>query len=359
MDLYICTTPRHLLFAILRAQSRPQRRATLAFFSRHLEQDKNQWHPEALPDHISLHFLPWQEIKQQMALRPWGLWMRLRNSRQGRAPQVLEKPFCEHLNRFSPGLGEALLRCSDRKLFIFHDRNPIARLFVQLFDHFVLIEDGEGNYIERRLSGVKRLLRRWRKLPENRVFGEGAKCEQILVLKPDALPRAVHHKGRAIDFLDLSQPELILRFFNIRDRLQADKQNIVLLTQPLERLESGSKSLKKKVFAFLARRLGELGYNVILKVHPRESVSEYAHLDCKGGTLDPRVPIEAVILGANAPITLLSIQSTAGSGFEAHCRPLKLVERQMNEAIASWQSDELAWRKALDQTLQNGLPAHR
>lgn len=359
MDFYICTTPRHLLFAILRAQSRPDTPAQLLFFSRHLEQDRAKWQPDALPGHVTLHFLSWRAMKDQLAYRPWGAWMRLRNARANQASSWLERRFCQHLNRFSPGLGTTLQEAPTRHLLIFHDRNPIARLFVQLFPEFDLIEDGEGNYLERRLSGMKRRLRRWQGLPEVRVFGEGAKCRHILALRPDALPGAIRHKGRLIDFLDLSQPERLAQFFGIRNSLSVEERNIVLLTQPLERLEAGSKALKKKVFEALASRLAERGYHTILKIHPRETPEEYAHLNCPGGTLDPRVPIEAVILGANAPVTLLSVQSTAGSGFETHCRPLKLVEREMNQAIADWGNDMDAWRRALDTTLDTGKPAHR
>ncbi|MBY6187933.1 alpha-2,8-polysialyltransferase family protein [Marinobacter hydrocarbonoclasticus] len=358
MDFYISTTPRHLLFAILRAQSRPETSAQILFFTRHLEQDRCQWQPDGLPAHITVHFLSWREMKDQMALRPWGLWMRLRNARKGQASKALERQFCAHLDRFSPGLGQALNHSASRQLLIFHDRNPIARLFVQLFPRFDLIEDGEGNYMERKLSGVKRQLRRWQGLPEVRVFGEGAKCRHILALHPEQLPQAIRHKGRGIDFLKLTHPEMLLKFFNVQDALSAGERNIVLLTQPLERLDAGSKSLKKKVFAVLSERLAERGYHTVLKIHPREAPEEYAHLNAPGGALDPRVPIEALILGADAPVTLLSVQSTAGSGFESYCRPLKMVGRQMNQAIADWGNDMDAWRNALDVTLDSGNPAH-
>ncbi|GAA4894511.1 polysialyltransferase family glycosyltransferase [Ferrimonas pelagia] len=359
MDYYICTTPRHMLFAVMRGLSRPQQQTHVVFFSRNIEADRANWDPSVLPSHVHFHLIPWRQSKAELAKQPWGLLYRLSTYRDTPATEGQQQRFIRFLASYSPSLSEALLHDHDKSMVVFNERNPISRLFNKLVEQFDIIEDGEGNYIEFKLPAIKTLPRRLMGLPDNRVFGESHRCQRIFAVQPHRVPSIVQHKAVNIDFLNAEAHRTnLLGLFRINGALSHADNTIILLTQPMERWMPGNEGNKVKLYEILTEHLNAMGYHVILKIHPAEQPEEYQHLPCAGGMLPARIPMEAAILGCEDKPTLLSIKSSAGIGFEQYCERLKMVEADLDVALKAWGTDRQLWRTALEHTLKTGQPYH-
>ena len=71
-----------------------------------------------------------------------------------------------------------------------------------------------------------------------------------------------------------------------------------------------------------------------------------------------KVPLEAMLPGNTEPLTIVSVFSTAGMGFERYCRRIRLCAESESDAlylqtVRSW----IAEPRKLDEVLKEKLPA--
>lgn len=264
--------------------------------------------------------------------------------------------FLTYLKQFDDRLGPE--HSEGLEVLVFNERNPIARLFTRLVSEYDCIEDGEANYIERQLPWLKRQLRRRQGLPEERFFGENPRCRYNYVLEPGRVPDYVRHKTKKIDFLNIDlHKRTLLDFYRIDIDFNFDTKSVVLITQPFENITKCTKNQRIKVFEVIADELHRQGYEVILKTHPRESLNDYANIR-RITALDGKTPMEVIMLGSPKRLTLFSVMSSAGMGFEDYCYRLKMIDKDFQGAINLWGDNMSAWRNAVEVTLSNNGPAH-
>ncbi|WP_169628085.1 glycosyltransferase family 52 [Ferrimonas senticii] len=355
MHLYICTTPRHLLFALLRSLRHPQVTSRVLFFSREFESDQERWQTNVLPNHIQFSLVPLKSFKHGLFKSPRGLKLLLDNRFNHVASEAQNNFLLRYLAKYDHN--PELVSGRNLGLFVFNDRNPVSRLFIQLVETYNCIEDGEGNYINHQLSRCKRFLRKLNKKPTDRVFSENPRCKSNLVIFPEKVPLRVKSKTFPIDFLDAGKNKgLLLSFFKLTQAITTGKQSIILLTQPF-RPQDLSKKLRIELYQKMAEEMYKQGFHVILKPHPRDHLKDYESVP-RELTLDHKMPMEIILLGSESKPLLFSICSSTGIGFEEYCTTLKLIENDFFGAIERWSNDQDKWINAFKETLKSKKPAH-
>lgn len=332
-NIYICSTVRHLLFSLLRASKLCEESHHILFFSDYQQTSLAEWDLRQLPGNIFVYDLARSEFRHGLGSSLRGRLCYLLAMRNIRAPALLLAPLRAMVARYTPPLSEQLATMQPR-LWLFNERNRMARLFRLLVNRFSLIEDGEGNYLLQMCRWWKWPGRRARGLPaRSRVFGEEKRCDTIWVLHPERLPDRVRHKGRQIDFLDgPAARDLISRVFRDRAAIAGGVRQIILATQPFG-IPGVSKDDKQRVYGRIVNYLSAQGRQVVLKVHPAEDVRDYDFLGDRVIRVPAKIPLEAMLLGSASTQVVLSVLSTAGMGFERYCTRIKLCEDSADDAL--------------------------
>jgi hypothetical protein len=342
MNIYICSTVRHLLFSICRGVSKKQQEHHILFFSDYQQAPFADWNFADLPDTVHVYELNRKDFRSSLEKLQYGhicYWIAMRKLR---APGFLKKPVLTALANFHPELANKIENTGDLKLWLFNERNKMARIFRLLTESFSLIEEGEGNYKGKLLPWRKRPGRILQGQPAKQwLFGDDPRCKEILVNYPERLPKFVRHKGLRIDFL--SGPEVsqaISEVFSSNNNAIHSAKAILLATQPLELVPGIQLSDKQYIYKKITAYLAIQGWQVILKAHPSEDIEDYNFLDKSTMPADPKTPIEALILEANTPIPIVSICSSAGLGFEQFCRRITFCKGDDYHAIVKMWAKE-------------------
>ncbi len=364
LNIYVCSTVRHLLFALLRADLHGEEPHHILFFADYQHASLADWDLASLPGNIVVREMSRGSVRQHMgnngvrgklcyflAMRNWP------------APEILRTPLRALLADSAPQLSAALnaARAGHRppRLWLFNERNKMARLLRLLIPRFSLIEDGESNYRlqlcpwwkwpGRLLCGLP---------PRSRVLGEEASCDAIYALNPERLPERIRDKGRRIDFLEHGSARAMMdRIFSGLTEIPRHTRQVIVATQPF-RIPGVSLADKQRVYDRIVSHLQARGRPVILKNHPAEDATDYAFLGDRVIRIPGKVPLEAMLPGNTGPLTVVSVFSTAGMGFERYCRRIRLCAESESDAlylqtVRSW----IAEPRKLDEVLQEKLPA--
>jgi hypothetical protein len=221
LNIYVCSTVRHLLFALLRADLYSEEQHYILFFSDYQHTSLADWHLDSLPVNVTVHEMGRGIVRQHMDSSVRGRLCYFFAMRNWQAPEALLAPLRALLADSAPQVSAALNAArtghGQPQLWLFNERNRMARLLRLLIPRFSLIEDGESNYrlllcavVEmagRLLSGLP---------PRSRVLGEESCCESY----PGTEPRSgclnvCATRGVQIDFLEQpSARELMDGIFN-------------------------------------------------------------------------------------------------------------------------------------------------
>lgn len=326
MNVYVCSTVRHLLFAVLRAAHCGDEQHRILVFTDYQDAGLEHWDLTALPANTHIVQL------QRAALRA-----RLRTDRSGRAayyfamrgwpaPARLRQRLLHALHEHAPQAAADWSQPNLPQLWLFNERNKMSRLFRLLQPHFALLEEGEGNYTRISVPWWKWPVRALQRLPPRvRRFGETRYCTAIWVLHPDRLGTRLRAKARAIDFLQLNAArDLMRRLFGASLPDGFDTATVILATQPLDIVDAVTIRDKQAFYAQLVDVLLAGDERVILKAHPAESADDYDFLDDKITRTIDALPLEVLLLASPRRLRIVSVISTAGLGFEAHCERIKL-----------------------------------
>ena len=358
-NIYVCSTVRHLLFALLRAAECTDESHYILFFADYQQASLADWHLAKLPANISVFELSRGRFRQQLAGSLRGRLCYFLAMRGLSAPAIILRPLYSILAAASPELARALADTRTPHLWLFNERNRMARLLRLLVRRFSVLEDGEGNYLLQRCPWWKWPVRLIRGLPaRHRVFGEEVCCESVWVLHPGRLPAPLRHKGRQIDFL--TSPAglaTINQLFGNHAISTSDAQQVILASQPFG-IPGVSTADKQRVYGQIVDYLQAHGRPVVLKIHPAEDAGDYGFLGDRVRRAPAKIPLEALLLGATQAPVVLSVLSTAGLGFERYCCRIKLCEDSASDAlyfqtVQRWVADP----KTLDTVLRQKLPA--
>ncbi|MCL4778854.1 MAG: hypothetical protein KJ049_01585 [Gammaproteobacteria bacterium] len=362
LNIYVCSTVRHLLFALLRADRHRTELHHILFFADYQHASLADWNLGSLPANIVVREMSRCSVRQYMDDTVRGRLCYSFAMRNWQAPEALLPPLRILLAEQAPQLLAALdvARTSGHQpqLWLFNERNRMSRLLRLLITRFSLIEDGESNYRLQLCAWWKWPGRLLHGLPPgSRVMGEEASCEAIHALNPERLPERIRDKGRRIDFLEHESARALMdRIFSGMAVIPRHAGQVILATQPF-RIPGVNLADKQRVYDRIVSHLQTLGRPVVLKNHPAEDAGDYAFLGDRVIRVPGKLPLEAMLPGNSEPLTVVSVFSTAGMGFERYCRRIRLCAESASDAlylqtVRSW----IAEPRILEKVLQEKLP---
>jgi hypothetical protein len=212
MNIYVCSTVRHLLFSLLKASEEPEQEHDILFFSDFQNASLDDWNLDHLPENIVVYNVARQHFRHLLSQTAKGKLYYFLAMRNLAAPTLIREAFTAILESECPDFNARFQQKDNHRLWLFNERNKMSRLFRLLVPTFSILEDGSGNYLE-----IKTLWWKWpvRALlgrpPRYILFGEDRRCTEILAIFPDRLPDYVKAKGKTIDFLNTPQAKELVR----------------------------------------------------------------------------------------------------------------------------------------------------
>ncbi len=342
MDLYVCSTLRHFMFALLKAGKNTNQNSLIIMILDQQGLNEQQFNLSVLPDHVSVRLVTRKSLLNKIYRGPIGFIHKLY------ATTFIPSKIFERRTR-ELVLNKELGVDSNTKirLFLFNDRNRLARLLRLIVGEYQVIEDGLSNYSGSPLNTVERLISRSR---EYRYIGDDGRCSQIWLLNKSAAPEAIKDKVQAIDFVDTDVAnELLLPIFKVERSLLDGFQGVLIATQPISMAGVSSTGLDLLVYQEVVRTLEEKGIHYQFKVHPRESEEKYTSTFPNASFIDSKIPLELLLFSQSKKVNILSIYSSAGMGFERFCNRLTLVKDSESEKQQKIYS---SWANGLDDVKQ-------
>lgn len=345
MNLYICSTLRHLLFSLARATSTSNDKSIIIFFNDYQKVSADSIDINCLPSNIKLILLErahlTKEFKRSIVGRMLLVW-----SLRGGAYTKLTRSLL--IKKLSDSLNIKLTNKS-YNLFLFNDRNRMSRLFKLLSPSYEIIEDGVGNYIKVNVNGINKYIRALVGKPKDFwTFGEDSRCKKIHVTFPEKLPEEVKYKGVCIDFLKNNlNLELINQVFKFTPKMK-DSDCVIIATQPKSKrilpLLSGD-DIFIAAYKGVEEYCKSLGISVMVKLHPSEDNSIYKDHFNSQCFLSTKHPLELELLNnTQEKTTIISINSSAGLGFEGFCTRKTLTKdgdvEDFCNSIVLWQQSK-------------------
>lgn len=354
MNIYICSTLRHLLFSLARASSRNNEKSIIVFFNDYQKVSSDSIDVNCLPKNIKLILLERNYLTKEFKKSIVGNVLLYWSLRIDIYTEFTKNLLINELSK----VVNLKLNNKNYNLFLFNDKNKMSRLFKLLSPNYEIIEDGVGNYIKVNVNGIKKHIRALIGKPKGFwTFGESSRCTKIHVTFPEKLPEEVKYKGVCIDFLKNSLDlELINQVFKFTPKIK-DSNCVIIATQPKSKrllpLLSGDDvfiDAYKEIEAYCK----SIGISVMVKLHPSEDDSIYKdHFDADC-FLSTKHPLELELLNnSQEKTTIISINSSAGLGFEGFCTRKTLTKdgdvEDFCNSIVLWQQSKNVMIKKIHQ----------
>lgn len=226
-------------------------------------------------------------------------------------------------------------------LFLFNDRNRLARLLRLIVDQYQVIEDGLSNYSGSPLNIVERFFSRNR---QYRYIGDDDRCLNIFLLNKESAPKVIKHKVKAIDFVDTDVVnDLLLPIFKIDRSNFENFPKVIIATQPISIADMSATGYDLKVYQEIVNKLEKNNISYQFKVHPREREDKYRNSFPLATFIDSKIPLELLLFSQRDKINIVSIYSSAGMGFEKYCHRTTMVAHDesinQEEIYRKWQQD--------------------
>lgn len=358
VNIYLCSTVRNLLFAVLKALDEPAQQSYILMICDQQNIDTDNYDLSVLPGHVKVHFVNRKTIRKHLDSNISGRILRLLAAINIRTSTHFRRYVRSWL--FNGILKESGIPATDdSQLFLFNDRNRIARLIRLAFVEYAIIEDGLANYYGYKLKPGEALWRTLTRHPFNRRYlGDDPRCHTIFLLEPDKAPQVLQAKIRPMTFINHQNIEdVCYKFFKLDDGAGHDYGSTwILATQPISVGQLTTSGFDLEIYRKIIDRLTEKNVPVALKVHPREDPGRYRNAFPDYQLLESKIPLELMILGASQKCNIVSIYSTAGMGFERYCRRITLIRDDesefMGDTFSAWKKD----RALLDNRINNLIP---
>ena len=329
--IYVCSTVRHLLFSLYHSQDKDSNIISkIVFFYDYQDVDPKTIDTCVLPKNIELVLVNRKSlvkhIKKSGFLGRYLLFCSLRNlSINKKNKNVLISLMKEHDN--SLDFSHAI-----KKLYLYNDNNKMSRLFRLLSSSYSMIEDGMGNYVEHVVNSKPKQLLRYlsKKNPKYHVFGERKQCDDIYAIHPEKLPKTVLHKGKKLVLSNnKTYASNVMRCFKFDKSFVLNKKTLIIATQPTLNILKGkliNSSFFHEIYDLIKSKSKSEGFEPVLKLHPKESESDYLFFKEKGVSfLSNKQPLELYLLSSTDPVNIISINSSAGIGMEEYCNIYKVI----------------------------------
>ncbi|UGA54974.1 polysialyltransferase family glycosyltransferase [Vibrio sp. VB16] len=356
-SLYICSTLRHLLFALSKANDDPEVSSAILFFTDFQGIDESTLDNSDLPPNIQLFFLSRKKLSTYINKTLVGKIIYSSAMRKFNLGHYFRNKLCFYLNSYIQTL---CLTPQDVDIFVYNDRNKMARLFRLLADDYQMMEDGVGNYYKIPVfKQFKKVGRFIAGLPLNYwVFGEDPRCKAIHVVFPEKLPKDVRDKGVTIDFLGKKDSmKIVNTVFRFSSSINQDL-DIILATQPTSKTFSPlfkDAEFLVRLNQYILKYCQERNLNIAIKLHPSELIEQYQQYYPNEQYLAVKQPLELQLLNCSTKPLIVSINSTAGLGFESFCERRKLVlDEDMGrfaEIVTAWEKEPELLKKRIEELL--------
>jgi hypothetical protein len=358
MNIYLCSTVRNLLFALLKSLDETAEQSLILLIWDQQNIDTTNYDLSGLPDHIQIRFITRSAIRNHLNSSISGRLLRQLAAMNIRTTARLRHRIRARLFR-DLIKAENFATTEPKQLFLFNDRNQVARLLRLAFSDYAIIEDGLSNYSGQKLKLTDRLQHALTgNRAERRYLGDDKRCKEIFLLQPDNAPEALKPKVRPITFIDSRNIiDVCYSFFQHQpEGSHTGAYSCLLATQPFIAEGLTASGFDLVIYRKLIDRLQSMGIRVALKIHPREHADRYrkSFPDCE--ILESKIPLELLIFGAEEKCDIVSIYSTAGMGFEEHCQRLTLLNEdeaeKMSAVFDTWRNDEALLDKRIDSLFQ-------
>ncbi|WP_373949441.1 glycosyltransferase family 52 [Vibrio pomeroyi] len=360
-DIYVCSTVRHLLLSLYKAQDEPNP-STIIYFYDFQGVNPKEIDITQLPSNINLVLMNRESLVNHIKnIGHIGRCILFFSMRGWVIPSFLKTILINAIleNNKDLDLSEPINR-----LFLFNDNNKMSRLFRLLTNSYSIIEDGMGNYVEHKIDSKAKKAVRFlsNQTPNFHVFGERKQCENIYVIHPERLPTSVKHKGKKLLLSkDKGNISCIQRCFKFESTHNLNKKTLIIATQPIFNKLRGKladNNFFYKVYDLIISESRAQGFEPILKLHPKEDQLDYSILKEEGVTfLSNKLPLELYLLSSIDKVNIISINSSAGIGMEDYCCIYKLIPdsdvHNFVKILVELEHDENSLKKLISLRLSN------
>lgn len=343
MNIYLCSTVRNLLFAVLKSLSEQDKVSYIIMVTDQQNIDVENYYPESLPEHIKVVFIKRADVNKGLLASKHGKLIKLLATFNIYTTVSLQSYFQKVLFTELIPVGVSVDLLKQAELYLFNDRSKLARLLRLAFRQYAIIEDGLSNYRGVKFKffeKIKHLLTFSKQ--QKRYLGDDSRCTAIYLLNAESAPRYLQNKVMKIDFIDSSLiNKYCLSFFNACSL--SENSQYILATQPLVSFSELGFDLcvYEKVFEYLKSK----NMSCALKVHPRENLEKFQRKFPEIELIDSKIPLELILFNNKTKCNIISIYSTAGMGFEPFCNRITLIEdneaENINVILALWKRDEM------------------
>lgn len=326
-DIYICSTVRHLLFSLYKAQD-SNNQAVIVFFYDFQNIEPQQIDTTQLPDNISLILVNRNSLVKH--IKKSGLIGRLILFCSLRGISISNSTMSKLVNLLHSY--DSNFNFTINNLFLFNDNNKMSRLFRLLNQSYSMIEDGMGNYIEHKIESIPKQVLRYLqgKQPKYYVFGEKDQCKEVYAIHPKNLPKSIMHKGKRLMLSkDKAIVDTIKTCFRFKEEPSFSDNGLIIATQPVfteikDKLISDNFFLD--IYKIIISHSREKGLTPVLKLHPLEQRSDYLNIENEGAMfLSNKLPLELYLLSSTEKTNIITINSSVGIGMEEYCNVYNLI----------------------------------
>lgn len=351
MNIYLCSTVRHLLFSLLKGLAEPDNKNIIFMITDQQNIDPANFDRSILPSHVEVIFITRKSLRKKMYSGMKGhVIKQMANFNVKTSPSTREKIGSQ---LFNAALGLSLTNedIAQGQLFLFNDRNKMSRLFRLAFERYTLIEEGLANYNGIKLKSFERL----NKLitgsqREERYFGDDERCQAIYLINDEQAPTALQNKVKAITFL---QNKIAITdckaFFKMS---QVTTPQCILATQPL-----ASTGIDLAIYEKIIHACHTHNISIAIKPHPREDPQRYTDKFPEIQLIESKLPLELIAVDNSEHCKILSIYSTAGMGFEKYCKRINLIKdieiNHVTNIIDDWKNDLSLVNKKVQQLIED------
>ena len=338
MNIYLCSTVRHLLFSLLKGLTEPEQKNIIFMITDQQNIDPANFDCSTLPVHVDVIFITRKSLREQMYTGIKGNIIKQMASFNVKTSPTTRQKIGNLLFNTSLGLSLTDTEIAQGQLFLFNDRNKMSRLFRLAFENYNLIEEGFANYYSISLKRFEQKLRKVGIPIKYRYFGSDARCTNIQLLNPEQAPKAIKNKTHSIDFI---HSQLINDYCHTFFKLNiTQKFTAIIATQPLQ-----DSDMALIIYGEMIRQLTENNIQCVLKPHPREDIQFYKKAFPHIPVIEAKIPLELIACQSEAKSHIYSVYSTAGLGFEKYCQRINLIrddEQQpelLKSIMSSWKED--------------------
>lgn len=280
--------------------------------------DENNFDPSCLPANVKIHFIQRQMIRTQLYQGVLGKLLKLVVIRNIKTTAAMRKH--THNILFKKTLGLNITYSPQNELILYNERNKISRLFRLAFAEYSMIEEGVGSYSSVKLKKSEKFIDTiFGNKRQYRHFGDDPRCKHLYLLTPSKGPKALQHKIRPIDFVD---DNVIIKYGYKFFKYHAQHNYaFIIATQP-----HVIEGFDLVIYQKLIQALDAKSIKFAIKVHPREDIECYKQAFPGIELIESKIPLELIIFGSTDKCRILSICTSAGTGFEKYCTRLNLLK---------------------------------